>query len=772
LRNRLMRWHRYCKPVGMNVAPPLISLRPDATTINIALVRLRAALDDFHLDASGAPAVRNVVRELAALVADWPLRDDAAPLITDVRPAARVLWASGLNDLPAPPEDLTLADRIAARGWHGLLAAMLLVPAWAWKGTPPLARVPDRLWGDYMHWLLEPPRAPAISGIVDAHFRRISGPLLELAMWMERNRGSAAVRAAAEAFLDLAGHQTPLLATIDLKDYAVARARLIRAIGRTRTGDVVLPGTPREGRALRIGVMARSFAAGPETVGLLPVLQRLDPERVELVLFAPAVGRTPSELEFRRTAAEFHVLPPSREERLALCGGAACDILLYASDLVGPADEFTGLALQRLAPLQGVLPNAAVTTTGFAEMDLRFCVAGTVEPSTERIALLPGWGFGAAADPRAGRETDGAPPLREEFGLPSTGPVFACAARPELHGAELHAAWTQLLAAVPDAALLLLLPEDADPFLTEELPARLARLGGFDPVRVVVVLGDTPRALALADVYLDSYPTADPVALSMALHTGLPAVVWGGRTHRARMGAALLMSSAEQDQVAADAAGYVEQARRLAVTPELRGHVRAAQQQAFAANPARSDALATADALTALLEIAFDAHLAGGINRCAPPLKPDEAVGGNDTLAAEVEAGLERGDIAAALAGTHVLLAGDPCGVEARRLHAMVLRRLGRSERALTYALAALAGNEHLPARWLDVADLLRDLNRTGEAIEAYEAALKLDAGNGAIWHAVADLADSAGHAEFAAEARATAAVLTAGETPPASVTG
>lgn len=733
-----------------------------SVAVSLTLVRLRAALDDYRFspDSANEAALRQVVRELAKLIETWPSQESDSATVRELLQSARVLWASEMNNRLPPLHDFECATQALKSGWPGLLASMLLTPAWAWEQSPRLAKVPDWLWGDFMHWVLTPPLAPAKAGTVDRHFCRITPYLEELAGWMERNRGSSAVRAGGEAFLDMASSQQPQHTTIDLKKYATVRARLLRAIARTRAGDIAQIISPHVGRPLRVGLVARIFGDDPETQALLAVLQKLDPHRVDLVLLTATTHSSPCERQFRQLTKEFRVLPATREARLQMCGQAACDVLLYAADLVGTTDEFTGLALQRLAPVQGVLAGTS-TTTGLGEIDLRFIGAETVEPSSERLALLPGAGRCFVETGRS-ITTESVEPCREEFGLPAEGPVFVSAARAELLSAEILETWAALLTSMPDASLLLIQPTSADPFLAEELQVRMERLAGINPSRVVVSLDDRRRGFAVGDVYLDCFPTADSAALVDALRAGLPVLTWSGQTHRSQTSAAVLIGLRATDQVAVNGTHYLEIARRLAVDVDFRGKVKAVQQENLAADHDLSDSLALADALTALLENHYDEMAAGSDCRRASQ-SPVRLGGTADEVAAMrslVVEQLQAGDAEAALAGTWKLLALAESSADARALHAQALRLNGRNERALTYALAALNGNEQNAERWVAVAELLHANNQAAEAIEAYEAALKIDATRVDAWTAISELAAAAGHHEFAAEAISTVRAL------------
>ncbi|HUG11243.1 MAG TPA: hypothetical protein VMM36_09530 [Opitutaceae bacterium] len=732
---------------------------PSATpyTIEAALMHLRETLDSHRLTPSPASlfALRGAVSRLATHVEALPRHARKGETAKAVLESAHVLWASGFHNFQPPAEDVERASHGLHLGWPGIVSAMLLTPCWAWSGAPRLDQVPDWLWGHFMHWVLNAPLAAA-PGVADAYVTRITHYIWELAGWMERNRGSEAVRAAGEAFLD--HDSTPLLlqATRDLKPYATARGRLVDAIAHTRSGDTKPVALPRTGRSLRVGILARNFGDCADNRTLLPILRNLDPGRVELALFATNAAVGPVESAFKSVAPIFHILPDSRAAQLGLIAQSMCDVLIYASDIAGTTDAFTGLAMQRLAPLQAVLPSIRFTT-GIPAVDLRLIGEATAEPSTERLALLPGSGL---AFPDASlADTNASLPLatRTEFGLPETGAVFISAAHPDLIGAEILGAWSRLLRAVPGSSLVLILPGSANPFLAEELPARISAFADVDGSRVVVSLDDSRRALSLGGIYLDTFPTSDPEPLAAAVRTGIPAVAWCGGTHRSLTGAALLRELGGAALVASDEAGYIARASKLASDEAGRVTVGAA----LAASSCGSDSLALADAITGLFERAFAEVLQGTCKRpaCAPihlGFSPGEV----ETLRTNTLDALQCGQFGDAVATTRLWLQGEPSSADARLLHARALRLAGQTTRAVTYALAALNGNEDAAESWLEAAAALRANHQAKEAITAYETALKLDGTCVDAWTALSELAAEAGHHEFAAEAAKTAREL------------
>jgi tetratricopeptide (TPR) repeat protein len=168
-----------------------------------------------------------------------------------------------------------------------------------------------------------------------------------------------------------------------------------------------------------------------------------------------------------------------------------------------------------------------------------------------------------------------------------------------------------------------------------------------------------------------------------------------------------------------------------------------------------------ADAMTGLFERAFGEVLG---NSCRPrtraPIRlgftPEEV----ESIRENTLKALAMGCPGKAIATTRLWLQGEPYSADARLLHARALRLTGKNARALTYALAALTGNEDEPEAWLEAAEALRANGQSDEAISAYEAALKLDGSCVEAWIALSELATAAGHHDFANEAARAAREL------------
>ena len=83
----------------------------------------------------------------------------------------------------------------------GLLAMMLVSPAWRWGSAPLFSAVPNWMWGAYAEWLFAAPHRPLLSSESDQCAAHLSRHAAELARWVECNLGSATIRLAAETFI-------------------------------------------------------------------------------------------------------------------------------------------------------------------------------------------------------------------------------------------------------------------------------------------------------------------------------------------------------------------------------------------------------------------------------------------------------------------------------------------------------------------------------------------------------------------------------------------
>jgi predicted O-linked N-acetylglucosamine transferase (SPINDLY family) len=522
---------------------------PDLSPLLDALAR---ELDRYRLDPQSTHAVRAAAHALACEFAGLTKADRDHPAVPGVQELARGLWDAGFLGRAVPPEDLALAGDLSARGWPGLLGAMLFTPCWQWPAAPALDAAPDWLWGHFVDWVCVAPCAATAVGAADLHLGQLEILAEAVQRWAGRNIAAPCVKAAVETLERHRGLTSPLRSTLSLRRWQAARAAIFAKQLRHHTDRAAAPAAyARAGRLLRVGVVAADWGESLASRARLPWLAALDPATFTVHLFADVARYDALEKTFRVFAAKLHVFSAKNDERIEAVRAADLDVLIFCGRLAGAHEQ--QLAMHRLSPLQAVTDECPWALS-LPEIDLHLTgSAADAAELGERIGLLPAPGLDWDAD-TVPVTLEG--PSRAELGLPVAGPVFVSAPSLEHLGPETLRAWVALLRANADSAFLLLPPAGSDTFVLEQLFAALQASDGVDASRFVISLGDPRGCFRHGDVYLDTFPYSAPTPLQAALAAGLPAVAWEGATHRSRTGARVLRALGQDDWVAADEAGY------------------------------------------------------------------------------------------------------------------------------------------------------------------------------------------------------------------------
>jgi predicted O-linked N-acetylglucosamine transferase (SPINDLY family)/glycosyltransferase involved in cell wall biosynthesis len=719
-------------------APETLAGPPSFGRVRAMLAKHQDAPADEAVRAELQTALRAASAELAAL----PRANLQSPAVQAGRELVQAVSISGIHDRAMEPSDLPRAEAAAAKGGPGLLAAMLLVPAWQWPDAPALATVPHGLWGDYTAWLFAAPQGFAATGDADKYAAHILRRLEDLLAATERNAQAPASRAALEAYVRCASGIPLYFYAGNLRRHAELRARLLalwlgRDLREARGTDV--PAPARAGRRLRVGFINRHFGPQTETYTTLPSFEQLDPQRFEVILFTCHKNGSPLEDYCASRAAEFHVLPRDLTGQLATLRAAGLDVAVFGTNVTAVANEVAWLALHRVAPLQ-VVNNSSCITTGFPTVDLY--VSGTLtetpqapEQFTERLALLPGPAH--AFNYNADRRNPESRWSREALGLPADATVFVSAANYFKVIPEMQHTWARLLASVPGSYLLLhpFNPNWSSSYPIKRFCADFDRVlaeHGVPGSQLIVssmkfpTRSDVKELLRVGDVYLDTFPFGGVNSLIDPLEIGVPVVAWEGDSFRSRMGGALLRALGVPELVAANEAGYLAQVTELVADAPRRRELGASLQAKMERMPVFLDPLAASDAFGALLETAYDELAAAGrtvFRRTHTPIRAQ---------------------------------AGDPASPQLRHQLGRQLLTLDRPDRALVYLLAAVQHEEGNAALWHDLAWAFQALKQPAQALQAAEACLRVDPKNLDGWLLLAELAREAGHADFFREARAT----------------
>jgi glycosyltransferase involved in cell wall biosynthesis len=696
--------------------------------------------------------------------------------VNDARDLVREITASGAHDRRLAEGELKQLAAFAQKGWQGLLAAMLLAPAWQWSDAPSLVSVPDWLRADYVAWLFAAPQGFCERGDAELYAAHTLKRLEELVRWVNRGPG-----ANAEAEVLAVFSRTSVIplyfAEGSLRKHAELRGwLLIRAfqLPSESFGPVALP---RDGRRLRVGVVNRHFGPQTETYCTLPNFEQLDPERFEVILFAHRTTDTVLEAYSRQHASDFFLLPADIQEQLGMLRAAALDIVVFGTNVTAVYNEVTQIALHRVAALQVVNVSSCITS-GLPEADLY--VSGTMTETggaeanfSERLALMPGPAH--AFNYEADREDPKLPCTRAEFGIPDDAFLFVSGSNYFKIIPEIQHAWAKLLAAVPGSRLLLhpFNPNWSSSYPIKRFRAEFERVlasHGVEPSRLAISTlrfpsrTDVKGLLGLGDVYLDTYPFGGVTSLVDPLELALPVVVWEGGTFRSRMGAALLRQLELPELIAESGDAYHALATKLATDQTFRHAQRVRIKEKMERTPLFLDPLAASDAFGDVLEKAYDelakvGHAAFRANR-QPLLAGSGASAGADVAPLAID------DVG----GARERLRDEPTNPVARHIVGRSLLEAGKNARAVTYLLAALQGEESNPQLWLDVARALAADGKLGEALQALEAGLKIDQTLLEGWKLFAALAEQLGSTEIANEARSVVAHLSSGGVPVAEL--
>jgi protein O-GlcNAc transferase len=708
-------------------------------------------------------------RAAAASIAGLPANKKSGPDVDSALQLIQTFAESGAQDHLAAPEDLELARGYRKKGWTGLLAAMLLVPAWQWPEAPRLDDAPMWLWSAYTAYLFYSPQGFCACGLADAYAAHYLRRLPELLHLAEVNPGSSAVRGALTVFRNT-GNNIPLYFTGDslCRHYAL-RGRILTLADGVGREDDLLP-VPREGRKLRVGFVNRHFGSQTETYTTLPTFEQLDPERFEVILFAHHSTQSPLEDYARRHAADFRLLPAELGAQVQMLRDAALDILVFGTNVTAVFNAVTRLALHRLAPLQ-IVNNSSCTTSGMPQADLY--VSGTFteakeapEHFTERLGLLPGPAH--AFNYEADKKEPTTHWTRAALGLPEEAIVFVSAANFYKITPEMQEAWAKILVAVPGSRLLV---HPFNPNWSSSYPIkrfcadfdRVLTKHGVASDRFVVSSmkfpsrTDVKELLRVGDIYLDTCPFAGVNSLVDPLEAGIPVAVWEGQTFRSRMGGGLLRSLGIEELITHDAAAYHEICVRLATDATWRAAIRQRIVGKMTRAPIFLDPLAASDAFGALMETAYDELLAIGREEFRKQRMPllAAAVTDPEAVLAEGSLLLDSGSVGLAMARAWQVLASAPNSPAARYLLGRCYLAENRTARAVDYLLAAVQHDEGNPALWQDLAVALRGANRFPEALQALEACVRIDQKRVESWLMFGEWSIELGHKEMAGQVAA-----------------
>jgi protein O-GlcNAc transferase len=364
---------------------------------------------------------------------------------------------------------------------------------------------------------------------------------------------------------------------------------------------------PLAGRRLRLGLVTADFHhQHPVNIFMQPVLREIDRSRFEVFVYFTGVSYDDQTRLAQRRAQRWVEVSTLNDAQLAKRIDAdRIDVLL---DLAGhTGQQRMSLFARRAAPVQATYLGYP-GSTGVPNMDW---VIGdeVVTPQaddalcSERVARLPGVVFCFAPETDH-PEPDWSDPkfLQRPLTLGSFNNV------PKLTPRTL-ALWARVLAAVPDARLVLKAPSFGDASAVAAFSERWTALGvdlGRVEFRGPVGLDLMMAEYADIDIALDPVPYNGGTTSLQAMWMGVPVLTLRGAHFVSRMGASFMSAAGLPEWVAADEAAYVAMVASMAQDRQALLALKRGLRQRLQAHPGWDPVAHTRNLEQAWLRMAAD----------------------------------------------------------------------------------------------------------------------------------------------------------------------
>ncbi len=325
---------------------------------------------------------------------------------------------------------------------------------------------------------------------------------------------------------------------------------------------------------LSVGFVSYDFREHPVSQLLVEMLEQIDRARVEVVLYSsgPDDG---SALRARVTAAadrfvDIRGLADADAAQRVRADGI--DVLI---DLMGHTrGHRLGVFAARPAPVQvAYLGYPGTTGSGFIDYFVGDAIATPLQNEaqfSEKIAQLPG-----CFQPNGRWRPLPAPMARAEAGLPEDAFVMCAFNHTYKIGPQAFDTWCRVMHRVPRAVLWL---KETNRQLHDNV-RREAAARGIDPARIVFAPVVSYAAhfsrLALADVFVDTWPYNAHTTAADALWAGVPVLTLPGESFASRVAASVLAAVGLEGLAMGSIADYEAALVTMAQDPEVLSGLRA-----------------------------------------------------------------------------------------------------------------------------------------------------------------------------------------------------
>lgn len=317
------------------------------------------------------------------------------------------------------------------------------------------------------------------------------------------------------------------------------------------------------GQRLRIGYVSSDLRDHAVGFALSEVLELHDKTSVEVYAYYIGEARTNDATQTRMKA----VIDVWRDITAMSDLDAAKQIMADQIDILIDVNGYTKLARTKIfsyrpAPVIvnfcGYPGTMASPVHQYIIADEQIIPPGNELYYTEKVLYIP------CNQPVDRKRVIGPRPARAEYGLPEDAFVFACFNGMQKITAAVFTRWMAILTATPGSILWLLGGSDA----VNQRLRDLAASAGVDPNRIYFA-SKVPNPnhlarIAIADLFLDTFPYGAHSTASDALTMGLPVLTVPGKSFASRFCSSIVKSAGVPELICATPDDYVRKAVALA----------------------------------------------------------------------------------------------------------------------------------------------------------------------------------------------------------------
>jgi predicted O-linked N-acetylglucosamine transferase (SPINDLY family)/glycosyltransferase involved in cell wall biosynthesis len=468
-----------------------------------------------------------------------------------------------------------------------------------------LTSIPNWLQFDYLEYLLTPPQIFTQIGATDRYYQYIQEWISYLHEQILLHPNDKFWNEVSELVAYRLNCISLYFNSHNLKDFYQKRAKIIESHldNKGYNLDYEFPPRDSERNKIRIGILASHYTPQTETFTTLPFYKNLNRDIFEVVLYSLVDNNHRLSRYCAGHADAFIVLPDSLSDQVQTIRLDEIDILLIATNITAVTNSITRLATHRLARIQCV-NNSSCVTTGMSNIDYYLSGKLTEIESndqshyTEKLLCIDG----PAHCRDEGTESNLPASIvvnRAALGLTEQDIVYISGANLFKITPELELTWAKILKQQPGSKLVLypFNPNWSNNYPINAFNQRIKYTFeqlGIQENRLIILdsvtnFADVKARLAVADVYLDSFPFSSINSLIDPLDVGLPVVIHDGNNFRSLMGAALMRSLNIPDLIADSEESYIQLAIELGKNPELRQQKRNEIESKMRNNPSFLD---------------------------------------------------------------------------------------------------------------------------------------------------------------------------------------